>query len=227
MSAALVLEIRNVSFVAGHTRLLDSLDLTVAAGERVGMVGRSGNGKSLLAALALGLAMPLSGSIALFEQDLATADVAHRRRLRARCGVSVQGGSLLSQLTVEQNLRLGMSGTPARMRRKLDRLMLDFAVERSGGAEVGALSRGERARVELARVFTRDPALVILDEPLDGVRSGAAEIERVLMRQILPYERTLLLLTQDEAFARRTCTRVLRLDRGRLVPDQQDVAARS
>lgn len=222
MSAPPVLAIRAVSFVASGARLLDSLDLTIDAGERVAVVGHSGHGKSLLAALSIGLVAPLSGDVRLFGDDLAVTDDAGRRRSRTRCGVAMQGGSLLSQLTVEQNLRLGTGRTDAaRVRRKLDRLMLDFAVERSGGAQVAALSRGERARVELARAFVRDPAFVMLDEPLDGAQAGAQRIEHAMMRQILPYDRTLLLLTQDEALAQRTCTRVLRLTRGRLVPVQQ------
>jgi ABC-type multidrug transport system ATPase subunit len=211
-----VLAFADVSCVAGGARVIDRADLTIDAGERVAVIAPSGAGKSLLSALAIGLVPPLSGEVRLFGTPLADANDAARRRLRARCGVTVQGGSLLGELTVEENLWLGAGDAP-RARRRLDRLMLDFAVERSGALPVAALSRGERRRVELVRAFARDPELVILDEPLDGALAGTAALERAILRQIAPRGRALLLLTQDEAFARRACSRVLRLERGRLV----------
>lgn len=210
-----VLAFEGVACVAGGARVIDRLDLDLAAGERVAVIAPSGAGKSLLSALAIGLVPPLSGAVRLFGTDLAAADDDARRRLRARCGVTVQGGSLLGALTVEENLWLGAGDAP-RARRRLDRLMLDFAVERSGAVAVAALSRGERRRVELVRAFARDPELVILDEPLDGAHAGAEALERAILRQIAPRGRALLLLTQDEAFAGRACSRVLRLQRGRL-----------
>jgi ABC-type multidrug transport system ATPase subunit len=211
-----VLALEGVSSVAGGVRVLDRLDLAVAAAERVAIVAGSGEGKSLLSAIAIGLVPPLAGIARLFGTDLARADAAAVRRLRARCGVTVQGGSLLGEWSVEDNLRLG-AGSAARVGRRIDRLMLDFAVERSGTAAVQSLSRGERRRVELVRAFARDPELVILDEPLDGAHAGRDALERAILRQIAPRGRALLLLTQDEAFAARACQRVLRLERGRLV----------
>lgn len=211
-----VLALEGVSSVAGGVRVFDRLDLAIAPAERVAVVAGSGEGKSLLSALAIGLVAPLSGVVRLFGTDLAASDGEAVRRLRARCGVTVQGGSLLGALSVEENLWLGAGGAP-RARRRIDRLMLDFAVERSGAVAVQALSRGERRRVELVRAFARDPELVILDEPLDGAHAGREALERAILRQIAPRGRALLLLTQDEAFAVRACERVLRLERGRLV----------
>lgn len=206
-----------VSAVAAGTRLFDNLDLVVEPGERVAIVAASGTGKSLLSALALGLARPLSGAARLFNVDLADAAPDDLRTLRSRCGVTMQGGSLLTQLTVEQNLWLALgTGGASRLRRRIDRLLLDFAIERSGSVAVAALSRGERRRVELARAFVRDPEFVILDEPLDGAAAHADEIERAIVRQTRARGRTMLLLTQDAALASRLAERVLRLDRGRL-----------
>lgn len=211
-----VLVLNGVSSVAAGVRVFDGIDLSIAPAERVAVVAPSGEGKSLLGAIAIGLVAPLTGSVRLFDTDLGYADADAIRRLRARCGVTVQGGSLLGELSVEDNLWLGAGGA-VRARRRLDRLMLDFAVERSGAVAVQALSRGERRRVELVRAFARDPDLVILDEPLDGAHAAREALERAIMRQIAPRGRALLLLTQDEGFARRACDRVLRLERGRLV----------
>lgn len=215
-----VLALDRISFVAGATRLLDSVSLELPAAGRTAIVGPSGNGKSMLLRLAAGLALPLSGRVELFGRDLAAAGNAERRLLRSRCGIAFQGPSLIGGLTVEDNLWLGLPSGPRARRRlqaRLDRIALDFAIEHTGSLAVEALSAGERRRVELARAFLRDPELLLLDEPLEGARAGADQLEAALHRHIALRGRALLLVTQDEALAARLCENVLRLEEGRLV----------
>ena len=225
MMAPPVLELAGVSLVLGGVRLMDGVDLVIRNGERVAVVGESGVGKSMLLRLACGMADPLAGRIALFGEDLALANAARRRILRSRCGLALQGGSLLAGLSVENNMWLALgtvASARARMRRRLDRVMYDFGIEYAANARAGDLSTGERHRVGLAQTFLRNPELVILDEPLNGLRASGDAIEAQLARQIIPRGRSLLLVTQDAGLAARLCDRVLRLSRGRLV--QHDVA---
>jgi ABC-type lipoprotein export system ATPase subunit len=220
MTAAPVLAFDRVSHVTGATRLLDDIVLDLAPAGRVAIVGRSGSGKSMLLRLAAGLATPLSGRVALFGEDLAAAGIQRRRLLRSRCGIAFQGPSLIGGLSVEDNLWLGLPSGPRARRRlqaRLDRITLDFAIEHTGSLPVEALSAGERRRVELARAILRDPELVLLDEPLEGTRAGAEQVEEALKHHIVLRSRALLLVTQDEALAARLCERVLRLEGGRLV----------
>jgi ABC-type multidrug transport system ATPase subunit len=220
MSAAPVLELAGVSLVLGGIRLIDGVDLVLRCGERVAVVGESGTGKSVLVRLACGMADPLAGRIALFGEDLSHADAAKRRILRSRCGIALQGGALLAGLSVENNLWLALgtgASARARMRRRLDRVMYEFGIEYAANVRAGDLSAGEQHRVGLAQSFLRNPDLVILDEPLDGLRANCDAIEAQLHRQIVPRGRSLLLMTQDERLAARLCDRVLRLSRGRLV----------
>ena len=219
MSDEPVLSFAAVSLVLGGVRLFDGLDLTVAPGERVAIVGESGTGKSVMLRLATGMLEPLSGEVRLFGEALALADAPARRRLRSRCGLALQGGSLIAALSVEDNLWLALgavSGARARLRRRLDRVLFAFGIEHAAALAAGALSGGERQRVELARAFLREPELLVLDEPLAGLSASAATIEAQLARQIVPRGRALLLFTQDAALAGRLCERVLRLERGRL-----------
>ncbi|MGJ3627522.1 hypothetical protein AB5I41_12145 [Sphingomonas sp. MMS24-JH45] len=90
---------------------------------------------------------PLSGRVLLFGADLADTDADALRRRRVRCGVTVQGGSLLGALTVEENLWLG-AGSAARARRRLDRLMLESfgGAQRRGGGRVAFAGRATAGR---------------------------------------------------------------------------------
>lgn len=223
MDSALVsalLAFEGVSLVRGGVRLLDRIDLTIAAGERVAIVGESGAGKGWLLRLAVGLAEPGSGTVRLMGVALDEADTDARRLLRARCGLAMQGGSLLGDLTVEENMRLAlgrMGGRDVRAGRRIDRLLLEYGLEQAASIRADMLSIGERRRAELARAFMRDPDLLILDEPFEGAYARGAALEEQVRRRIVPHGRALLLLTQDAALAGRLCERVYRLEAGRLV----------
>jgi ABC-type multidrug transport system ATPase subunit len=218
-----VLSFEGVSLILGQTRLLDRIDLGIGAGERVAILADSGAGKSWLLRLAIGLVAPASGAVTLMGVDLADADADARRGLRGRCGVTMQGGSLLGDLSVEENLRLALGGAGGgAAARRIDRLLLEFALEQAAATRADALSIGQRRRAELARAFVRDPELLILDEPFEGAFARSEALETQVRRRIVPQGRALLLLTQDEGLAARLCERVYRLEQGRLF---QQVAA--
>lgn len=222
-----LLEFRNVALVLGGVRIFDGLDLRLRAGDQVAIVGDSGSGKSLIPRLAVGLTSPTSGTLSLTDMELSTLDKKALRLARARCGLVLQGGSLLGDLSVEDNLWLAL-GAPAaaraRLRRRIDRLLLAFELDHLAAHPANTLSGGEQRRVELARAFVREPDLLILDEPFEGAFTRAAALEAQVMRQIGPRGRALLLLTQDAALAHRSCDRVYRLVRGRLVQQVAEAA---
>ena len=210
-----------VALVIGGARLLDSISFTLEPRERVAITGESGLGKSLILRLAAGLVSPSAGSIRLFGQELAALDPDARRVIRARCGLALQGGSLLAALSVEDNLRLGFGqgrvAASDRVQRRIDRMLVDFDIGHLAKRTAGALSASEQRRVELARVFVRDPELVMLDEPFERSHAAAAALEQRIHRQTVPRGRALLLATQDEALAARLAVRCFALHRGRLV----------
>lgn len=226
MSALLRFEA--VSLVVGGVRLLDALDLVLNAGARVAIVGDSGSGKSWVQRLAIGLTAPTSGQIRLMDQPMDMLGQEERRLLRARCGLVMQGGSLLGDLSIEDNMRLAMSattGSDTRSARRIDRLLMEFGLEQNASVLADALSVGERRRAELARAFARDPDLLILDEPFEGAFARSEGLEAQVRRRILSHGRSLLLLTQDAGLAGRLCESVYRLERGRLVQQGAAVTA--
>ncbi len=218
------LALREVAVVAGGSRTLDRVTLTLAEGARLAVTGVNGSGKSTLARIAAGLAEPLSGEVRLFGEDPARLAGPALQRLRSRISVAWQGGSLLGELTVEENLRLGLGALAAaalpRLRRRMDRLLVTFGLEGVFDRVAGELSVGEQRRLELARAFLREPDLLVLDEPLYGTDAGTAhELERALLRSLARRPAALLLLTHDAALATRLCGTVATLAGGRLLPE--------
>jgi ABC-type multidrug transport system ATPase subunit len=211
-----------VAYVAGGSRILDRLSLTLDQGERLAVHGANASGKSVLARLAAAFEAPISGEVLVFGANPARLGLNESRRLRSHIGMVLQGGSLLADLTVEDNLRLGLgSQSRASLRRqgaRIDRALLDFRLEGVAGRIVDRLSTGEQRRVEFARAFLRDPDLLILDDPFQGVDAvSAAELEAHTLRLLARRPRACLLLTQDLALARRFAATVARLESGRLV----------
>jgi ABC-type multidrug transport system ATPase subunit len=219
MSDAPPLALQDVAYIAGGARTLDRISFALAAGERLAILGDNGSGKSTLARIAAALTPPLAGSVRLFGVDPATLTPDSLRRLRSRISLAVQGGSLLGELTVAENLRLGLGAVRAqampRLRRRLDRLLVTFGLENADDRRADALSVGEQRRLELARAFLREPELLILDDPLQGAdATTAVDLERSLVRSLARRPAAMLLLTHDEALASRLCPRILTLDRG-------------
>ena len=212
-----------VQDATGSLTILDDINLEVAAGETVAIVGASGSGKSTLLGLLAGLDVPSRGEVRLFGSDLFANDEDGRARLRAQSiGFVFQSFQLLPHLSALENVLLPMelSGrTPDGMAAAL--------AAREMLARVGlgerlshypkTLSGGEQQRVALARAFVLRPPLLLADEPTGSLdaRTGDAVIE--LMFE-LNRERgsTLVLVTHDPQIAAR-CGRRIELQAGRIV----------
>lgn len=202
--------------------ILESLDLRIAAGESVAIVGASGSGKTTLLSLLAGLDSPSSGEITLAGSRLGGLDEDGRAALRAgRVGFVFQSFQLLSGLTALENVMLpaelaGLADAQRRARATLERVGL--------GARLGhypyQLSGGEQQRVAIARAFAAEPQILFADEPtgnLDSVTGGQIADLLFALNRGSGRDRgaTLVLVTHDLALAAR-CDRVLRLIGGRL-----------
>src|ERR1700761_4008624 len=191
---------------AGPVEILKGVDLTVAPGERVAVVGPSGSGKSSLIAVAAGLERPTAGTGRLVGQDLATLNEDGRARLR-RGFVSLvfQAFHLLPNMTAEENVsapleiaRLPNAGQTAK----------DW-LERVGLAKRGhhyphQLSGGEQQRVALARALAARPSLLFADEPTGNLDGKNAEAVADLMFHLIAESgAALVMVTHDSALAAR------------------------
>ena len=198
--------------------ILHQVSFSVMRGEAVAIVGASGSGKSTLLGLLAGLDQPSSGRVLLAGQDLGALDEDERAALRGRLlGFVFQSFQLLPALNALENVMLPLELAGHREAKSVARA----ALARVGLGErldhyPKHLSGGEQQRVALARAFAVKPQLLLADEPTGNLDAETgAQIIELMFAMNAEQGTTLLLVTHDEALARR-CGRVLRLAGGRL-----------
>jgi len=196
---------------AGPVEILKGVSLTVAAGERVAIVGASGSGKSSLIAVAAGLERPTAGAVALFGQDLARLNEDQRARLRrGRVSLVFQAFHLLPNMTAEENVSApleiaGASDAAPAAREWLDRVGLGARLRHYPHQ----LSGGEQQRVALARALAARPALLFADEPTGNLDAeNAAIVSDMMFALIAEVGAALVLVTHEASLAARADRRV-------------------
>jgi thiol reductant ABC exporter CydD subunit len=225
-TAAIRLEGVSFAYPSRTATVLADVDLELAPGEFVALVGESGGGKSTLASLLLGLATPTAGRVSVGGVDLAQFDLAS---WRAQIAWAPQDATLFHG-TVGDNIRLGAPGASeahlieAAALAGIDDLVRglpDGYATRVG--EAGRrFSVGERQRVALARAFLRDAPLLVLDEPTANLDSASAEHVAESLAQIRA-GRTVLVITHRLDLAARA-DRVVQLEHGRIVVPEEVAA---
>jgi phospholipid/cholesterol/gamma-HCH transport system ATP-binding protein len=169
-----VISVRALATRFGDVWVHRDLDLTVAAGDLVGLVGGSGSGKTTLLRQVIGLLLPTAGEIRLFGEPLFGGGVARERALRQRFGVLFQQGALFSAFSVYDNIAF-----PLRELKVLDeatirelvmlKLEMVELLPRHAALMPAELSGGMIKRVALARALALEPELLLLDEPTAGL----------------------------------------------------------
>lgn len=203
----------------GELTILHRLDLEIAAGESVAILGASGSGKSTLLGLLAGLDLPSSGEVHINGENLFALDEDGRAALRGRLiGFVFQSFQLLPALTALENVMLPLELAGIASAREMALAVL----QRVGLSErrnhyPKHLSGGEQQRVAIARAFATQPKLLFADEPTGNLDSATgARIIDLLFELNREQGATLVLVTHDAELAAR-CSRRLRLVDGHLV----------
>ena len=215
-----MIEFVGVSKSYGGTLAVDVLDLTVARGELLVLIGASGSGKSTLLKMINRLETHDAGQILVDGQDITTVNV---QALRLRMGYAIQSVGLFPHWTVARNIAAvpQLLGWPAaRMAARVDELLalFDLPPELYRGRYPHELSGGQQQRVGVARALAGDPDLLLMDEPfgaLDPVIRSAlqGEVQRIHRAT----GKTIMMVTHDLDEALRLATRIVLLDRGRVL----------
>jgi len=214
-----MLNIKGLNQYYGESHTLWDLDLTVAEGECLCVMGRNGVGKTTLLKAIMGLLPVASGSIEFQGRDLAKKPA--EERARAGIGYVPQGREIFPLLTVEENLETGLQARADRSRKIPERIHELFPVlhdmrHRRGGD----LSGGQQQQLAIGRALALDPKLLILDEPTEGIQPNIVDmIARVIKTLNREEDLTILLVEQKLPFTRAVADHFAILDRGSKVAE--------
>ena len=202
----------------GDITVLDGVDLDLAAGETLAIVGPSGSGKSTLLGLLAGLDRPSRGSVTIEGRDLASFGDAEASAFRGRrMGFVFQSHRLLPALTAQENVQapLDLAGA-AEAASRARAWLAKVGLEGRHDHRPRQLSGGEQQRVAVARALVHEPAILFADEPTGSLdrRTGAA-VADLLFALAANHRTTLVLVTHDEQLAAR-CGRIVRMQVGRI-----------
>ncbi|WP_300063083.1 ABC transporter ATP-binding protein [uncultured Roseobacter sp.] len=209
----MILKVDELRSGYGRIPILAGVTLQVAEGEFLGVLGHNGMGKTTLMNTLMGH-LPATGGTVRFNGEDVTRQPAHKRAL-AGLGLVPQGRQIFPDLTVHENLRMGMAGSKAEDADLLDDVLglfprLHRLLDRRGGA----LSGGEQQLLALARCLCARPKLMLLDEPTEGIQPSILEEIVETLNALRERGLSLVLVEQNLDFIAALSGRVLIIQKG-------------
>jgi urea transport system ATP-binding protein len=200
-----MLEISDLDVYYGESHILRNVNLSVAPGEMVCLIGRNGVGKTTLLKTIMGLLSPRSGMITLNGQPIVSKSP--DRRAKMGIGYVPQGREIISRLSVKENLLLGLEALPVNKKNKReipeDIFLLFPALKSMLSRQGGDLSGGQQQQLAIARALMGEPRLLVLDEPTEGIQpSIILEIEAAVRNIIQSTGISVLLVEQHLHFVK-------------------------
>lgn len=217
-----VIETRDLTRRYGRVKAVSGVNLTIAPGEKVVLIGPNGSGKTTLIKLLSTLIKPTDGSLKLFGKDVSSNGAG----VRGRVGVLLHESLLYNRLTARENLHFyAKMFRVSNDQSRIEELAKELGITDLLDTRVLALSHGQRKRVSLLRSLLHDPTLLLLDEPDSGLDPEA--VER-LLQFILRNGRTVVMSTHNFQHGLDMAQRIIGLSNGKPVMDlQRDSVNRS
>ncbi|TYO93910.1 ectoine/hydroxyectoine ABC transporter ATP-binding protein EhuA [Desulfallas thermosapovorans] len=226
-----VIRYQKVSKSFGDLKVLREIDLDIAAGEIVAVIGSSGSGKTTLARMLMTLEQPTSGVIIVDGEplwhkevngELVPADEKHIRRVRSKIGMVFQQFNLFPHMTILRNITeapVHVLGIP---RAEAEKRAVDMLNKVGLGDKLNVypsqLSGGQQQRVAIARALVMRPKVMLFDEVTSALDPElVGEVLEVLKEIAAEGETTMLLITHEMDFARDVADRIIFIDKGRIV----------
>jgi phospholipid/cholesterol/gamma-HCH transport system ATP-binding protein len=217
------IRIRGLRKAFGQKQVLDGIDLDVARGTSMVVIGGSGTGKSVLLKCILGLIEPDEGSIEIDGQNILSLGGRARDEARGEIGMLFQNGALFDSLTVRDNVAFGLIAKRRVPRgaalRKADAVLGQVGLDASvGNLAPSELSGGMQKRVALARAIASEPAMMFFDEPTTGLDPiMGAVIDGLIVDCVKQLGSTAIAITHDMASSARIGDRAAMLHHGRII----------
>jgi len=223
MTAAPKIRLSGVKKRFGEKVVLDGVDLEVAAGESVIIIGGSGTGKSVTLKCILGLLEPEEGTIEIDGEDATKLAGRERERVNGKIGMLFQGAALFDSLPVWENVAFGLIEGKGTARPPAKEAALKALAQVGLTPDVGEmspadLSGGMRKRVGLARAICAKPEILFFDEPTTGLDPIMGDvINELIVKTVRDMGATALTITHDMASARKIGHRIAMLYDGKIV----------
>lgn len=219
------IRLRGVCKAFGRKVVLDGVDLDVAVGESVVVIGGSGTGKSVMIKCILGILEPDSGLIEIDGVDVSTLSGTEREELMRKFGMLFQGSALFDSLPVWENVAFGLIQAEGMDREEARKTAIAKLAAVGLGPEVGnlfpaELSGGMKKRVALARAIATEPEIIFFDEPTTGLDPIMGDvINDLIVKCVHELGATTLSITHDLASARKIAHRIAMLHGGKIIWD--------
>ena len=212
-----MLEVNAVSVSYGKSRIVNNVSFAVDSSEKLAILGRNGVGKTTLLKSLIGLLPMQTGTLRLGDRNL-TAMKAYERACN---GISYvpQGREIIPNLTVQENLELGALAHTRAVRERMAEVFDYFPIlpehlHRKGGV----LSGGQQQQLAIARALMSHPKALLLDEPTEGIQPNVvAEIGNILKRIHKTLQIPIVIVEQNQKFARRLADRFLIIQKGEII----------
>ena len=202
-----LLQVNGLNVYYGESHILRNVDLSIHEGKMVCLIGRNGVGKTTFLKTIIGLLQQRSGTIEYGSGQLSSQPP--YRRARAGIGYVSQGRDIIPQVSVKENLLLGMEALPGGLEknRHIDPLIFDLfpILEKFLKRKGGDLSGGQQQQLAIARALLGKPKLLLLDEPTEGIQpSIILDIEHAVQRIMKETGISVLLVEQHLHFVRQS-----------------------
>ena len=216
-----MISVRGLRKAIGSQEILRGVDLNVARGETLSIIGRSGGGKSVFLKHIIGLLQPDSGEIWVDGQNIIGLTERQLAAIRQKVGILFQGAALFDSMTVAENvafpLREAGERDPTVLREKVREMLAVVELEEQEEKMPVSLSGGMKKRVGLARSIVRRPSCVLYDEPTSGLDPVVSDsINRLIMRLQQRFGITSIVVTHDMKSASQVSNHIAYLHEGRI-----------
>jgi phospholipid/cholesterol/gamma-HCH transport system ATP-binding protein len=218
-----ILKLENVVKTFGRNEVLRGVDIDVAPGQSLVVIGGSGSGKSVMLKNALGLMTPDSGKVFFDGHDVTQSTGKAREMMRSRVGMLFQSGALFDSLTVWENVAFRLINKD-RLKRKdaKERAIATLKKVRLGSEVAGLypaeISGGMQKRVSLARSIISEPDLIFFDEPTTGLDPITADaINDLILEQVRELGAATVSITHDMPSARKIADEIAMLFEGKII----------